>query len=127
MITYFLATVLGWYLVIMGIFLISRREIVISVMNDMVTRPGILLALAFITLIFGLLMVVSHNLWVMGWPVIITIISWLVLINGIIRLFYPAFVYQIWDELAAKPALFTITGIIALLIGLFLLVEVYFI
>lgn len=123
--TYFIATVLGWYLVIMSLLLIFKRHIVTSAMRDVMAQPGLLLVMAFITLIIGLLLVVSHNIWVMGWPVIVTIIGWLAVISGIIRLFCPEFIHRTWNKMVDKPHAFTVAGVIILIIGLFLLFEVY--
>ncbi len=127
MVTVFLACVLGWYLVIMGLFLIVRRSVVIAAMSDIMAQTGLLFVIAFITLIAGLMIVVSHNVWVMSWPVIITIIGWLALISGIIRLFCPEFIHRMWRKISVKPETFTISGVIILLIGLFLLFKMYFI
>lgn len=127
MMTAFLATVLGWYLLIMGLFLIFRRNVVTTAMSDIMAQPGLLLVVAFITLIVGLLIVISHNIWVPAWPVIITIIGWLTLISGIVRLFYPEFIQRNWNKLSARPQSFMVSGIIILLIGLFLLFRVYYI
>lgn len=123
--TYFLATVLGWYLVIMSLLLIFRRNIVTAAMSDVMAQPGLLLVIAFITLILGLLMVASHNVWVMGWPVVVTLFGWLALISGLIRLFCPEVVHKMWHKMEASAATFTIVGIVLLLIGLFLLFKVY--
>ncbi len=124
--TYFLAIVLGWYLVIMGIFLISRRGVILSAMNNIMAQPGLLLIVGFITLLIGLLMVASHNVWVMGWPVIITIIGWVAVISGIIRLFCPETVHHMWNRMLTKPETFTASGIVMLLLGFYLLFNVYF-
>lgn len=122
---YFLATVLGWFFVIMGLFFILRHTVIMSAMNDVMARPGLFLIMALITVIIGLLICVSHNVWVMGWPVIITITGWLVLIKGIVRLYFPEFVHQMWNKMAAKTEVLTISGIIILVIGFYLLYKVY--
>jgi membrane protein YdbS with pleckstrin-like domain len=126
MTTNFLATVLGWYLVISSLLLLLRREILIAAIKDLIGQNGVLLVVGVITLILGLLMVVTHNLWVMGWPVIITIFAWLILIGGIFRLFFPEMVYKIWEYIVNKSELLIASGVISLIIGLFLLYKVYF-
>ena len=125
--TYFLATVLGWYLVIMGLLLLSKREELIALMKDVVGQRSLLFVVAFITFIMGLLMVVSHNIWVMGWPVVITLFSWLILISGLIRLYFPDTVYKMWAEFVDKPVGLIVSGVVIMIIGLFLLFHVYFV
>ncbi|MDR3442708.1 MAG: DUF308 domain-containing protein [Legionella sp.] len=126
MTTYFIATVLGWYLVIMSLLLIFRRDVVTAAMRDVMAQPGLLLIIGVITLFIGLLMVISHNYWVLAWPVIVTVFGWIALISGIIRLFSPETVHKMWGRMANKSETFTVAGIIMLIIGLFLLFQVYF-
>ena len=124
--TNFLATVLGWYLVVMSLLLLIRREIVVSSMKEMMGQRSVMLVVGIITFIIGLLMVISHNIWVMGWPVIVTVFAWLILIGGLFRLFCPDTVYKIWSKTIDKPEKMIICGVITLIIGLFLLYKVYF-
>ncbi|CAM2967698.1 Integral membrane protein (PIN domain superfamily) [Legionella steigerwaltii] len=124
--TNFLAAVLGWYLVIVSLLLLVRREIVVTAMKELMGQRAVMLVVGIITLIIGLLMVISHNVWVMGWPVIVTIIAWLILIGGLFRLYCPDTVYKIWGKVIKKSELFITTGVITLIIGLFLLYKVYF-
>jgi len=42
-----------------------------------------------IFLAVGLLIVVDHNVWVPDWPVLITIIGWILILQGLMRLFVP--------------------------------------
>lgn len=124
--THFLAAILGWYLVIVSLLLLIRREIVVTAMKELMGQRAVMLVVGIITLIIGLLMVLSHNVWVMGWPVIVTVFAWLILIGGLFRLYCPDTVYKIWNKMIDKSELFITIGVITLLIGLFLLYKVYF-
>lgn len=124
--TNFLAAVLGWYLVIVSLLLLIRRDIVVTAMKELMGQRAVMLVVGIITLIIGLLMVIGHNVWVIGWPVIVTIFAWLILIGGLFRLYCPDTVYKIWNKMIGKTELFLTTGVITLVIGLFLLYKVYF-
>lgn len=125
MVTMYLATVIGWYLVIMGVLVLLRYNPLRSVIREVLSHPGLLFVLAIITLILGLLMVASHNLWVLGWPVIITLFSWLVLISGLFRLFFPDTARDMGEYFLKHPMRMKITSVVFLIIGLFLLYNVY--
>ena len=125
MTTVFIAQVLGFYLAIMGLFLIFRRNIILLAMNDIMARPGLLLMIAISTLVIGLMVVASHNVWVMKWPVIITCCGWLALTSGLIRLFLPEFIHRVWNKIAAKPEILTMAGIIMLVVASFLIYKIY--
>lgn len=126
MATHFLATVLGWYLVIVSLLLLIRQEVAVTAMKELIGQRGLLFVVGILTVIIGLLMVISHNLWVMDWPVLVTLFAWLILIGGLIRLFFPETVYRIWRQTIDKPKIMNVCGVITFLIGLFLLYEVYF-
>lgn len=83
----FLAKVLGLYLVITSLFMLIRHKLLMEMVEEFTESKVCLFVIAIITLILGILLVVSHNVWVMGWPVIITLFSWLFFIVGILRLF----------------------------------------
>ena len=127
MITLFLAAVIGWYFIISSLLMLVRHDYIKSIMVDVLTSRGLFFILAALTTILGLLMVVSHNIWVMGWPVIVTLVSWLVLVTGLIRLFFPEIVPKMWQSFINHPYAIKIMALILLLIGLFLLYHVYYI
>lgn len=126
MVTLFLANVLGWYLVIIGLFLLLRHDYVRTIMSEVITQRALFFVVAIFTIILGLLMVISHNIWVAGWPVIITLIAWLALISGLIRLFAPDLALGWGQSMVKHPAGIRITALITLLIGLFLLFNAYY-
>ncbi len=123
--TLFLATVMGWYLVVMSILLFFRHERIKLVMADVISHRDLFFVIAIITFILGLLMVVSHNVWVMGWPVFITLLSWLVLISGVIRLFFPEMAMKTGRSFLKRSSHLQIAAVLFFILGLFLLLHVY--
>lgn len=126
MVTTFLAAVIGWYLVIICLFMLFRYDLIKSIAHDIMSQRGLFFIVAILTLILGLMMVVSHNIWVMGWPVVVTLFSWLVLISGIIRLFRPEIAMKMGQSFLNDPNRIKIASIVLLLLGLFLLLHVYY-
>lgn len=126
MITMFLATVIGWYLVILGLFTFFQYGQLKSIAADVMGNRGLFFIAAIVTLILGLLMVVSHNLWVMDWPIVITLISWLVLVSGLLRLFYLDTAMKMARGFVEHPVKMKITSFALFLIGIFLLLKVYY-
>ena len=51
--------------------------------------PALTLIAGLIGMVFGVILVEHHNIWTANWTVIITIISWLFLIGGIIIVVFP--------------------------------------
>lgn len=125
-ITIFLAKVIGWYLVIVSLCVLFRHEQLRAVMGDILAQRALLFFIAIITVILGLLLVISHNVWVLGWPVIVTIFAWVVLIGGILRLVMPEPLLRMGQWWLANPVYLRVATVIYVLIGLYLLYRAYF-
>lgn len=126
MTTLFLATVMGWYLVIVSLLFIAYYKHITSVISDMMSNQSLFFVLGIMTLILGLLLVASHNVWIMGWPVVITLLSWMVFISAVLRLYCPAIVLKIGPSLTQHPTRIRMLGLVFFLIGGFLLFHVYY-
>ena len=48
-----------------------------------------------LSLLAGLAVVIAHNRWSGGWPVIITVLGWLMVIGGVIRIVVPQVVQTV--------------------------------
>lgn len=125
MTTLFLATVIGWYLVIMSLLLLVREQQMNSVLSDVLSKRALFFIVAIFTFILGLIMVASHNLWSMNWSVVVTLISWLVLISALIRLIWLDTMMRAVSSFVMSPYKTRVLGGVALIIGLFLLCCVY--
>jgi hypothetical protein len=121
----FLANVIGWFLVIISLLLILRYELFKSVASDVMAHRGLFFIWAVIAVIFGLIMVSSHNIWIMGWPVVVTIFSWIVLVGGLMRLFFPDEVIKMGHNMLRGQAKVVTMAVLWLLIGIFLLMLVH--
>lgn len=85
----FLAKALGLYYVIVAIAMLVNYSKFTAFLNDYAKNPSLLLLSGFITLILGILLVLSHNVWEASWRVLITVIAWMALVKGIICLVCP--------------------------------------
>lgn len=117
----FLAKVIGLYLVIVSTAFMLKANEFKPMMLGMLKNPSLVLFSGIMALIFGILIVVSHNVWVMDWRVIITLLGWLTLLKGITRLFYPEFAMKKAIKCIENKASYNIMMFITLFIGLVLL------
>jgi hypothetical protein len=114
----FLAKVIGLYLIISSIAIFVNANKFHTMLNEVITSPANVFMAGIVTLIIGILLVVSHNVWLAHWPVVITIIAWLIFISGIIRLIFPGFVFDLFKKMNDRACY--IIAAIALLVGLYL-------
>ncbi len=69
----------------------------------------------------GLSIVHAHNLWVRGWPVMVTLVGWFVMLLGLFRMFAPELQLR-----GAQNTSAVIAGtMIVLAIGIFLTFKAY--
>ena len=60
-----------------------------KVFEDFTKSQGLTFLTGFIGLVSGALMVEYHNVWVKGWPVLITVIGWIALVKGLSLIAFP--------------------------------------
>jgi hypothetical protein len=69
----------------------------------------------------GLSILRTHNRWMLGWPVLITLVGWFAALGGLFRMFFPASAQQ-----GVQNAPIVLAGQIVLLaVGLFLTFKGY--
>ena len=68
----------------------------------------------------GLLIVIGHNIWVQSWPVVITLVGWVLILQGMLRVFWPEVFAKIMKDVLAGSG-YTILSWVWLLAGAYLL------
>ncbi len=115
----FLAKVLGLYLVIVPLAVLVNRKRLPRLVEEFSTNIGLNILASIFALVLGLLLVVSHNIWTADWRVIITILGWLTLAKGVVRLFFLEQVQKL-SRISLKPwflVLFVLVGLYLSYIG----------
>ena len=110
----FLAKVLGLYLLIVPAAVLLKRKQFAGLANEFVTNLAVVFLSGLISLVFGLLMVVSHNVWTADWRAAITVIGWLALAKGVVRILFP----EKLANLAIDPSSLKWTLALIVLLGL---------
>lgn len=123
----FLARVLGFYLVITGLICLMRRAHVQKIMVDFINDRALIFFSGCINVAIGLLIVLSHNVWRADWRVVITLLGYLVLVKGILRMWLDGErVKGRIRQWVARPHLLIYVGVICLIIGIFLVYHGFF-
>ena len=60
-----------------------------DIVNDFEKSPALAFIAGSVGIIIGVILIENHNLWVKNWTVLITLISWLFLIGGVIVVIIP--------------------------------------
>jgi len=119
-ISIFLAKVFGLYLVIMGVSILINRKRIQDMALEMVGNMPLIFIAGVFTLILGILLVLVHNVWVAGWPVVITLLCWLTFLRGAVTVLFPTIGSKI-VKATQSDTYYTVVAIISLLLGLWLM------
>ena len=116
----FLAQVLGIYLVVLSLSLLINVDNFTSIISGIFHNAALQFIIGLNLLIVGTLMVVSHNMWSMSWTVVVTILSWIVFVKGVLYMALPKVVHAIAQPIIGCKMTLYVAGIVNLVLGLFL-------
>ncbi|OGN63785.1 MAG: hypothetical protein A3E80_06690 [Chlamydiae bacterium RIFCSPHIGHO2_12_FULL_49_9] len=116
----YLAQVIGFTILLMNLAVLSNQQRYKRTVIEFVGNAPLVTLSGMISIILGFILVMSHNIWIYGWPVVITIISWILLLQGIMRLFAPDAFAKMVKEMVAKPT-YVILSWIWLVIAIYLI------
>jgi uncharacterized membrane protein len=85
----FLAKLIGPLLVAIGIALIFNADIFRTMAAEFFKSYALIYIAGLLALTAGLAIVNTHNEWTGDWRVVITILGWLCVIGGIVRIVFP--------------------------------------
>jgi len=114
----FLAKFWGWYLIIFFFILSFNPGRIKQIFDDLKDQKFAILT-AFIAIIVGLLNILFHNIWEPDWRIIITLIGWTALFEGLLLFTFPGRVTKFLDISNIK--LIQAVYMLLFLVGLFLL------
>jgi len=60
----------------------------------MTEEKAITVSTGYITFLLGLVTVILHNLWASDWRVVITVLGWVTLLKGIMKMGFPEHVHK---------------------------------
>ena len=120
--TLFLSRLIGLYCVLVGLSMMTHKQLTVEGVTALLQNPSLMLLLGFITLGASLAMVLAHNLWWSGTlAVIITLIGWLALIKSLLFLFLdPAAEARFFLELLHYRQFFYDYAAVSIALGIYL-------
>ena len=116
-----IAQILGPVLLIATFGMIVNRETYVTMAREFVASPALIYLAGVLTLVTGLAITLSHNVWVMDWPVIVTIFGWLAIAGGIFRMAFPNLVSKMATSMIEEhsgklPVTISIVGLLGALL-----------
>lgn len=112
-----LAKIIGPLFLVVGIGIFINLEHYRRMVVDFGNSPLSIYMSGTIAMLVGLLIVTFHNVWTWGWPVIITIMGWLSLIKGAVRIALPKLVAERSSRYGRNTNTVMITAIFVVVLG----------
>jgi hypothetical protein len=124
--TILLCKIMGLVLTIMMLGLLCNRKHFQAMAESLVRTPAMHFAATIVPLVLGSILIVTHNNWAGGYyTVLVSLVSWLIFISGLVRALLP----DMWIGMVQKnhkSAMIYVVFAILLIIGLILLYGGFF-
>ena len=113
----FIAKIFGLCYLIIGAGLMFNRNVFQQVMKDFSKSAAAIFYGGVLALVIGVVIILTHNVWVSNWTVMITIIGWAGFIKGIWMIVFPNTVPKFINSYLKNKNLLVIHSSGALIFG----------
>jgi len=114
----FIAELLGPVFIVGGIALLFKEKMFREILQEFIRSQALLYLAGFFGLLGGLALVLTHNVWVRDWRLIITLIGWLTIVRALVTIFRPQEIVAIGSKILEHRVYFFGAAVINLSIGL---------
>lgn len=121
----FIARLLGPFFLVVGVGMFVSQSVYQALISEFLHSAALVYLSGLLSLIAGLAMVNVHNSWSASWTTIITVIGWLMLIGGVVRLVLPRLAIGIGSTVYGSSAALVVVAVISLVLGGFLTFKGY--
>ena len=120
-----IAALMGPLLAAMGVAMLINRNLLPPMIGDIAHNYALIFLSGVLTLLAGVAIVRVHNVWTGGWPILVTVLGWLAIVSGLVRMWLPQAAAPIAEAFAANSASILIGGLVMLALGAFLSYKAY--
>jgi hypothetical protein len=113
----YIARLMGPVLLAMGLGMVIENETMRALAQEFLTNRGLIYLSGILTLLAGLAIVNAHNLWVPDWRVIVTVLGWLGIVGGVLRILLTGQVQALGTGIASHAAAVIAGGLATLALG----------
>ncbi len=117
--TIFFAQAIGLYLLIIAIVMLTRASYYQGILTHLKVGSSTVVVTAAFGLVLGILIVLTHNLWISESEVLITLVGWFLLIKSICWLSFPEFMVKMAHKMYSGWGYYAV-AILAGVIGVIL-------
>ena len=120
-----IARLIGPLFVAIGVGVLINAPFYVGAVIEGVHSPTLVYMSGVASMLAGLAMLNAYRAWTADWRVIVTVLGWLMVIAGIVRIVLPQIVTALATTIYSGPTALSIAGVIVLVLGGFLTVKGY--
>lgn len=118
--SYFLAQLIGLYMLVVGVVVTLRRCSLMPAVAELVKNKGVLILLGFVELAAGIALVLTYPRITLDWMGIISLVGWMMVIESLVYLTMPIGRVQRTIRVFNRPAWYVGGGLISIVLGAYL-------
>ena len=122
----FIARLIGPLFVVLGVGILLNQAVYADMIGQAVLIPVLIYLTGMLALTAGVAMLNGYHAWTADWRVVITILGWIMVIAGIVRIVLPAVTAVLAISLYSGSSAMPIVAVIVLVVGAFLCYQGYF-
>jgi hypothetical protein len=116
----FLARLLGPLLLVVGVGILINPKPFHTMASEVIRSVTLVYLFGLFDFAAGLAIVLTHNIWAANWRVLITLLGWLMLIRGAVRILIPETIMGFAAKVIRNKQLMPISGVVTGVLGLVL-------
>ncbi len=113
----YLAKLIGPVFLAIGVGLLVNAPAYRMMAEQFLASSALIYLSGLLALPVGIAIVLAHNVWAPDWRVIITIIGWLAIIGGVVRIALPQFVARVGTAIFHAGAVPLVGGLAVIVLG----------
>jgi len=120
-----IAGLIGPTLIALAATLLINLNSISALVEPVSHDPALVIVSGILSFVVGLAVVRVHNHWAGNWTVLVTILGWLLLVGGLIRMLFPIWLAGLAADLVKNTGFIAGEAIVLLVIGIFLSYKAY--
>lgn len=120
-----IAGFVGPLLAALGIAMLVNRDLFPSLVAEIARDQGLIFLSGILSLLAGIAIVRVHNVWSGGWRIVLTVMGYLAILGGLLRMWRPQFAGPIAEAFAGNSTGFAIGGVVVAALGAYLTYKAY--
>jgi hypothetical protein len=112
-----IARLIGPLFAALGVGMIVNATFYAAAVGEGAHSPVLIAISGMATLLAGIAILNAHHAWTADWRVLVTLIGWLFIVAGLIRLILPTVAESVAPAVYSGPAAEIVAGAVVLVIG----------